>query len=92
MKLIVNIDEVMYKLIKSEQYAGNNGADYSARAIQRGTPLPKGHGRLIDGTELKRKFIVYGYDYGGDVLDDMPTIIEADKAESEDKEGGDSFD
>ena len=45
-------------------------------------PLPKGHGRLIDADALMR-------DYGNPdikiLLDNMDTIIEADKTESEDK-------
>lgn len=47
-----------------------------ARSIKNGTPLPKGHGRLI-----------YAKDVGEYLtLADVPTIIEADKAESEGEE------
>ena len=53
-----------------------------------GTPLPKGHGRLIDADELYEDFIdgTEGYDCNtwsrieiGDIIEDTPTIIEADK-------------
>ena len=43
-------------------------------AIANGTPLPKGHGRLIDADDL----------LDNACIDEIPTIIEAD-TESEDK-------
>ena len=58
------------------------------QGIKNGTPLPKGHGRLIDADAYIDKHEECGW------LDDItidsfnaiaPTIIEADKAESEDK-------
>ena len=61
-------------------------------AIKKGTPLPKGHGRLIDADKLKHRYIASQ----GDTVDDKawitairrsineaPTIIEADTTESE---------
>ena len=62
-------------------------------AIANGAPLPKGHGRLIDADELEEckeimetcsgesKFVVRTDD-----IRNAPTIVEADKAESEAKE------
>ena len=52
-------------------------------AIANGTPLPKGHGRLIDADALN-----FNADYNEPLIskldfDCAPTIIEADKAESE---------
>jgi hypothetical protein len=56
------------------------------QALANGTPLPKGHGRLIDadafGKELHR-YTEAPYQYALKVFNDAPTIIEA---ESEDKE------
>ena len=53
-----------------------------ANAIFDGTPLPKGHGRLIDANELKTHFI--GTEQGTDLevyleptIINAPTIIEA---------------
>ena len=51
-------------------------------AVKNGTPLPKGHGRLIDADE--RRTEIDKEDRW--VVDLAETIIEADKAESEDKE------
>ena len=56
------------------------------------TPLPKGHGRLIDAEELLNTFWTYchegdfGYHQAEDLIKSKKAIIEADKAESEDKE------
>lgn len=52
--------------------------------IKNGTPLPKGHDRLIEVKRLKEVFRRNtGYDYH-DLIDIAPTIIEVDKAERED--------
>lgn len=58
------------------------------KAIGNGTPLPKRHGRLVDFSEVLIKLMQY-YDRDksiGQCLDEVSTIIEADKSESEDKE------
>lgn len=60
-------------------------------AIQNGTPLPKGHGRLIDADKLKltqHDIHVEAINYRHrcisiENIDEAPTIIEADKVESE---------
>ena len=59
------------------------------RAIQNGTPLPKGHGRLIDADEYKehlyacetngRPLHIMELDERLATVDEAPTIIEADK-------------
>ena len=73
------------------------------KAIATATPLPKGHGRLIDADELIRQYNLdeatkYGnknakqqaHSYStmmlyeiADMIDDAPTIIEADKGDTE---------
>ena len=50
-------------------------------AIKNSIPLPKGHGRIIDESQVTGTFI---WD-NGYIECYAPTIIEADKAESEDK-------
>lgn len=60
------------------------------RSVRNGTPLPKGHGRLIDADELKNDAQTMT-EWSGDVfrcvtertIDYAPTIIEADKEEDE---------
>ena len=50
MKLIIDIPEEEYDLIVNDEACGLN---VLTRAIAKGTPLPKGHGRLIDADYLK---------------------------------------
>ena len=62
-----------------------------------GEVLPKGHGRLIDADELKKEYPhdadwdypVNTNSYVVESIDNADTIIEADKAESEDKDDRD---
>lgn len=90
-KLIIDIPDNDYRHIK-EYYEKNDIVEATYSYIYHGIPLPKGHGRLIDVDDLDITTITTD-DYSGnevlDVilkedLDDAPTIIEADKAESED--------
>ena len=63
------------------------------KLIAEGTPLPKGHGRLIDADKLHYvKMLVQNPNNGkhkhivavrASEINKAPTIIEADKAESE---------
>lgn len=84
MKIVIDIPEEEYKrlvyidMFKLREY------------IENGTPLPKGHGRLIDADALCDYFWdnrskLYVHKDLQIVVDNTPTIIEADK-ESEDKE------
>ena len=50
------------------------------RAIVNGTPLPKGHGRLIDADELWDLYHSNDYDFY-EALDSARTIVEAEKGE-----------
>lgn len=76
MKIVIDIDEELYKKQLGSDWSGNI---YIHDAIVNGTPLPKGHGRLIDADdffceypELAKEPYIYA-----------PTVIEADKDESE---------
>ena len=86
MKLIIDISEKEYELLKF------CGEDFSPlyKAIANGTPLPKGHGRLIDAdkTALLSDLFCYTkytgideapYEDATKALEFAPTIIEADK-------------
>ena len=87
MKLVIKIPEETVKEIKdnamfAKDIADNIKWDVTGEIVN-GTPLPKGHGRLIDADRLKEVFRKNtGYDYH-DLIDIAPTILEADKAESE---------
>lgn len=54
-----------------------------------GTPLPKRYGNLFDENDFKKRIAIMtesmdlGYGEIMDIIDEIPTIIEADKKESE---------
>lgn len=84
MQIVININENEYLSIK--EYP-NNITSYPVTihlydAVRNGTPLPKGHGRLIDADAYIEKYECCGYledieiDYFNEVV---PTIIESDK-------------
>lgn len=78
MRLIIEIPEEMYELIK-DGYVPWEINKYLKNSI----PLPKGHGRLIDADVVYDDFEEGEYDFE-ESLEFAPTIIPADK-ESEDK-------
>ena len=101
MKIVIDIPEELYEAYKGRPpMLGDEGMDMIAQAIANGTPLPEIHGRLGDLDELEQRisnfiehdahmqdeytlirerFILEG-------IKDTHTIIEANNAESEDKE------
>ena len=100
MQIVINIDDEDYDDITlTGENIINLGVLLDLReAVRNGTPLPKGHGRLIDADALEKKMCDREEKLGDDralwessavsVALDMfaSTIIEADKTESEDKE------
>ena len=113
MKIVIDIEEAIYK--ECIPYKGtpiiSNLANYNSEiiyAVANGTPLPKGHGRLIDADKcirqawndfykhedewekkdpdyigVKRFHDQNGFECCLKTIGNSPTIIEADKAESE---------
>jgi len=95
MQIVIDIPEKEYNMILLKQEINIGGiASVAEKYIANGTPLPKGHGRLIDADALKMDKRVCGDMYlsktslfvANKVIEQAPTIVEADKAESEDKE------
>lgn len=102
MKMVIDIPEDLYKAYKGRPpMLGDEGMDMIAQSIATGTPLPKGHGDLIDrddsikcfrdskkGFWRKKHFIkgeatmesmAYEINDIKNILNNAPTIIEADK-------------
>ena len=74
-ELVIRISEEKYKDIQGRDW--KNGKKWFSeewQAIHNGTPLQKGHGRLIDAD----KFISEHFGEIARLVDDAPTIIEAD--------------
>jgi hypothetical protein len=87
MELLIKIPEKLYKNIQSGKFWLDSGLTLSNAYdfIKNGTPLPKGHGRLVDADALYDQFEYADYDFEK-TMEYAPTIIEADKAERSDKE------
>ena len=96
MQIVINIDEETYNDIKKGKiYSSFRDVPLeSVNAIANGTPLPKGHGRLIDADEVNdaiykcfdgiQFYDGTGYDIYSDSkesLDKIQPIIEADNVE-----------
>ena len=85
MKILIDIDENVFTRLfdnGTEDYAIVNDDLFAiAKSIRNGTPLPKGHDRLIEAKRLKEVFRRNtGYDYH-DLIDIAPTIIEGSESE-----------
>lgn len=87
MQIVIDIDDDLY--VHLFDNGGNNVMNMrrACVAIRKGTPLPKGHGRLIDESDLipnsdYEDGMFYAVSIGA--INGAPTIIGADK-ESEDK-------
>ena len=89
MKLVVEIDEETYKDIKKGKVYSSfrDVPQESVLAIANGIPLPKHYGRLVDADALMKVYSQFEFSSdmrdAMEILDHTPTIIEADKAESE---------
>jgi hypothetical protein len=81
-ELVIKIPEEEYKIIKNH----TGPMVWVEHLIKKGTPLPKGHGRLIDADdirviELEDSVHIIRHEKGDevDVYISAPTIIEADR-------------
>lgn len=89
MQIVINIDENLYTRLFDNGVDNYDDAVDMAKAIRKGTPLPKGHGRLIDAEKLKlteHDIYVMAINYRHrcitiENIDEAPTIIEADRSE-----------
>lgn len=92
MELVIDIPREKYDMVRNKTYCGiYDAAIY--KAIANGTPLPKGHGKLFDINDILDRIGLEDNDANreenvGEIItledfDYIPTIIPADKAESE---------
>ena len=92
MQIVIDIpDDVYERCRKYELHCGE--AEVLEGAVATGTPLSKGHGRLIDADDLLDRIGLEDNDSNrednvGEIVtledfDFIPTIIEADRAKSE---------
>jgi len=88
MKIVIELSEEDYNDIT---LTGKNTINLGVlltlrKAVRNGIPLPKGHGALKDTDKIISDGISKGFCDWYDEIKYAETIIEADKAESEDKE------
>lgn len=79
MQIVIDIDDRLYNRIKYLEPKADTMLDEFMRSIQKGTPLPKGHGRLIDADALWKKWVFDAI--GKQEIDEAPTIIEGSESE-----------
>lgn len=84
MKVVIDISENQYEIVK-EYIETVDDENLLANAIVNGTPLPKGHGRLIDADELfldiqtdEQMRLGEHLAWVKERIDSAPTIIEAE--------------
>ena len=81
MQIVIDIPEEVYDALNKKSW--NSCFVYGElsileQALYNGTPLPKGHGRLIDADKLWDAYQDMGQDFY-QALDCVPAIIEADE-------------
>ena len=85
MQIVIDIkDDDYYDIIGDTPYIfiGEYTTREVINAVKKGTPLPKGHGRLIDADKLWDSYHDLDYDFY-EAFDLVETIIEADREEEE---------
>jgi hypothetical protein len=93
MQVVINISEEDYEGLKRKDKFNDMHLNYYEKLIANGVPLPKGHGRLVDADEFHHtledmpirdndKWFNW-LQKACNRLAEAPTIIEADKVESE---------
>ena len=84
MEIVIKIPDELYEAYKGRPpMLGDTGMDMIAQSIANGTPLPEGHGNLIDYDDLIEKLDRYGKKTVKYQLPYSPTIIFADKENEE---------
>jgi len=90
-ELVIKIPEEIYNHIMSMQFyipglrSGKSLLEEILRAIRTGISLPEGHGNLFDENDFEKRIVIMtesmdlGYGEIMDIIDEIPTIIEADK-------------
>lgn len=95
MQIVIDIPKRTYEQLKFLREQGFDGFETIIdKAVANGTPLPEGHGRLIDVDALIKQLEAMannrwniqvgaskGLEEGIDNVDDAPTIIEAESEE-----------
>lgn len=89
-ELVIKIPNHLYKLLKEFPSDSNEGniENVLMKAVEHGTPLPKGHGDLIDRNEIEYMKAIHDLvwdeitssECATKIKYSAPTIIEADRS------------
>lgn len=87
MQIVIDIPEEEYQNYLKMRPSYPEGVFCYIKAIQNGTPLPKGHGRIIDINKMEYLKAIHDAKYGEiswneaikQIKNSAPTIVEADK-------------
>ena len=81
MQIVIDIEEDFYRRLKAgDTNAGNTFHNTALEAIANGTPLPKGHGDLIDRDVAYDVYHNANLSWNGSgLLKYIPTVIPTDK-------------
>ena len=84
MQIVIEIPESIYDTIQSDEMISREQLAILQMHIMNGTPLPKGHGRLVDYDEMKKIANCYG-EFTATTLSHIKpqVIIEADGGDTE---------
>ncbi len=86
-ELVIKIPEEIYKASQIIDVKYKDTIQIPLEVIAKGTPLPKGHGRLIDEWKINKceqaGLIIKNGNIVRCLVTDAPTIIEADKENKE---------
>ena len=91
MKVVIELSDKIYDTISYDEMPTNEQMKVIVQRIYEGTPLPKGHGRIIDISQLEYltalNLAIHGHITWQEAIkqikESAPTIIEADNTESE---------
>ena len=75
MQIVIEIPKKVYNALTHIDFDAHFVVDEMRKSIANGTPLPKGHGRLID----ERDIVNGSYEVIGNRIYELEPIIEADK-------------
>lgn len=79
MQIVIKIDKRTYDDLVKHNVLNYTNTSEIIEKIKNGTPLPKGHGRLIDASALLMDFAFANNKSAGECVCDAPTIVDADK-------------
>ena len=93
MQIVIDIDDNLYTRLFDNGKINVIDMRRACVAIRKGTPLPKGHGRIGDVDQMEYLKALHDAKFGkikfseaiNKIKNSIPTIVEADKAE---REGG----